>query len=114
VSPLEGPDFRDIRTARVNATTTAGDNTLLTATPGRSIRVYGYQLVAAGAAGVVTIKDGAGTVLATLNLPVGTPVPYVGGSTAPAFEGGVGQSLVLTTAPSQTVTGHLAYYLLAS
>lgn len=111
--PIEGPDYRDVKTARVNATTAAGDNTLVAAVAGKAIRVLGYELEAAGAAGVATMKDGAGNVLWSENLPLASPIQYAGGDDAPVGDCAIGQPLVLTNAATQTVTGHLAYILLS-
>jgi hypothetical protein len=111
--PIEGPDYRDVKTARVNATVAGGDNTLVPAVAGKIIRLLGSELTAATAAGVVTLKDGAGNILATENLPLATPVGYAGGDDAPVGDTAPGQALVLTTVATQTVTGHLAYLLMS-
>lgn len=57
---------------RINNAAASGDTTVVAATAGKTVRVYGLRLSAAAAV-TVQIKDGAGTVLEVINLGAGVP-----------------------------------------
>jgi hypothetical protein len=99
------------KTVRVNATAD-GDNTLV-ADPGDGFRIvvlsYYFRVIGTGDA---TFRSGsAGTIWfveAGLAAP-GARVQWNGSLEAPAFVGDASEALVVNTAASQDVAGHLTY-----
>lgn len=89
--------------ARINNGAASGDTTIVAAAAGKSVRAYGLRLSAAAAC-VVSIKDGAGTVLEVVNfgaagalvLPM-REVPY--------YSTTAGNALVMNVATAVQVDG---------
>lgn len=100
--------FADIKFARINAVLN-GLNTLVAAVAGKRIRVLGYAFTTTGAQ-TPDFRDGAGTVLAgPFDLGALGKADYIGGPECPAFETGIGQSLVLNNSVLTSARGHLTY-----
>ena len=99
----------DVKYVRVNATSD-GDNTVVAAVAGKSIRVLGYVLTAT-AAGLITLQDTAGTpvVHAQLSLATNGTASYAGGLQAPAFETASGTGVEISNPSSVDTVGHLTY-----
>lgn len=110
--PVEGPDYRDVRTVRVNADAD-GDNVILAGVPGKVIRVVGYDLTSTNAAAAIAVvKSSGGGVLAELQFAVNGGSSYAGSADSPAFDTVAGEGLVISCAVAQDVNGHLAYVLM--
>ena len=92
---------------RINNAAAAGDITVVAGTSGRSVRVYGLRLSAAGAT-IVQIKDGAGTVLEQFNLAAGGGVRLKLRGT-PFYIGTQGNALIVNSSNPVQVDGELEY-----
>lgn len=99
----------DVRTAVINATTTAGDNTIVAADTNRKIKVVGYVLVAA-AATTVTWKRGTTALSGAMALAANGAVPAPVNETTAWFETAVNEALVMTLGAG-AVQGHVVYVL---
>lgn len=100
-------DRRQLRFARIDATAD-GDNTIVAAVTGRKIRVLSYSITARGTApNVVTLKSGASTTKAVLNLADNTGLTYAG--PYPALETDDGDAFVVNVEAGKDATGHLTY-----
>jgi hypothetical protein len=103
-----------MQSAPINATA-SGPNTVVAATPGRSIRVLGFVLDAAGVV-TVTWQDGAANNLSgPLSLPANTPslvapiAPPIVGSPCFWMITAQGQSLVLSLSAAIAVGGVVVF-----
>lgn len=107
--PVEGPDYRDVKTVRVNADAD-GDNVVLAGIAGKVIRVTGYELTSTNAAAAIAVvKSSGGAVLAELQFGVNGALEYAGSANSPAFDTLVGEGLVIACAVAQDVNGHLSF-----
>lgn len=103
---------RTIQFAVINASS-SGDNTLVAADTGKTIRVLSYVFVAAGTVNI-TFKSGAST-----SLSGAMPFVVNAGAVAPPSSPAAGaymqtaanQALVMNLSQAVAVTGHLSYYL---
>lgn len=110
--PVGGPDYRDVKTVRVNADAD-GDNVVLAGVAGKIIRVVGYALTSTNAAAAIaTVKSSGGAALAELQFDVNRALGYAGSADSPAFDTAAGEGLVINCAVAQDVNGHLAYVLM--
>lgn len=101
----------DVKYAKVDATAD-GDNVVIAAVAGKSIRVLGYTLTGAGVAGTATLQDTAGTpvVHGKLSLSTSGGVSYAGGLEAPAFETAAGTGVEINNGTTgQDTLGHITY-----
>lgn len=99
----------DVRTAAINATTTAGDNTIVAANANSRIKVIGYVLVAA-AATTATWKVGTTAVSGAMSLAANGGVSAPINETTAWFSTAVNEGLVLTLGAG-AVQGHVVYVL---
>lgn len=88
----------------------SGANSLVAAVPGKSIRVLGYALVAAGAV-TVNFENGTTDISGVMSLAANGGVSYPGGVQCPAFETSPGTALGLTLGGAVQVSGHICYQL---
>lgn len=99
-----------LNTVAIQATAD-GDNTIVAAVAGKRIQVTGY-LVMVTAAGLVTCKDGAGTVLAKWPCAANGGAAYPGNPIVPAMRTAPGQALVINNPAGVDTYGHVAYLLI--
>lgn len=106
---IGNPSRYEVLFARVNATSD-GDNTVIAAVAGKSIRVLGFVLNL-NAAGVSTIQDSASSpvIHASFEFPDGGGVSYSGGIFCPAFELATGTALEINNAAGVDTLGFITY-----
>lgn len=95
------------------AATSDGDNTVIAAVPGKSIRVIGYA-INVNAAGTCQFQDSAAEspeVFAAFEFPDGGGATYSGSRADPAFEVVPGLALEVKVAEGVDATGHVTYEL---
>jgi hypothetical protein len=90
--------------------TADGDNTVIASVAGKRIQVTGYLLMVT-AAGLVTCKDGAGTVLSKWPCAANGGAAYPGNPIVPAFRTAPGQALVINNPAGVDTYGHISYLL---
>lgn len=100
---------RDVRTAAINAATTAGDNTIVAADANNKIKVLGYVLIA-GAATTATWKRGTTAVSGAMSLAANGGVSAPINETTAWFQTAVNEALVLTLGAG-AAQGHVVYVL---
>lgn len=104
---IDHPGTYEVKHVRINATSD-GDNTVISAVPGRKIRVLSYVITATGA-GTCLFQSTSDVVAASFSLAAQGGVSYAGGINAPAFETATGTGLEVSCAASQDILGHLTY-----
>jgi hypothetical protein len=92
----------------------AGDNIILTGTPGKKIRVLGY-MVCFSTNSTAIWKSGSTAISGTMHVSSGANITmHLGDNWAsgglPVLETGVGEDLILSLGGAHTVGGHLTYY----
>lgn len=98
-----------------SGTPSAGDNELVAAISGKSIKVYAFTLMAGGTDNALYFKTGTDTHFggsaAKVTVNVSGPVPGVTVPFNPQghFTGGSGESLALTASTTQPVFGQITY-----
>jgi type 1 fimbria pilin len=98
-------------------TTTSGDNTIVTAVPGRKIRLINYTAIATGAV-AIRWKSGASTNLSgAMSLAANGGAAPSGSGQSPAgfiglLETNSGDALVLNLGAAVQVSGHLTYQVI--
>lgn len=88
----------------------AGDNIVVPAVPGASIRVLNYLIIASAAVDAYW-NDGV-PLSGPLPLPDQAGVNFIGVNESPAFETERGTPLLLNLSDAIQVSGHLAYTLI--
>jgi len=98
-----------VKFARIDATAD-GDNEIVAAVAGKSIRVLGYAL-SVSAAGLISLQDTAGTpvVHGQFDLADNGVVSYAGGINAPAFETAEGEGVEIENPAGVDTLGHMTY-----
>lgn len=101
----------DVKYAVVNAAAD-GDNVIIAAVAGKSIRVLGYALTGASTAGgTITLQDTAGTPVVHAKLAIANNggVSYAGGLQAPAFQTAAGTGVEVNNPTGVDTFGHMVY-----
>lgn len=103
----------DVKYAKVDAAAD-GDNVIIAAVTGKSIRVLGYVLThTASLAATITIQDTAATPVVHAKLRMtaeGGAVAYAGGLDAPAFQTAAGTGVEINNPGTGSDTfGHMVY-----
>ena len=96
------------------AATLSGDNTILTGTPGKKIRVLGYT-ISFSTNNTAQWKSGSTNISGVMHYASGGSITFhLGDSWAsgglPVLETGVGEDLILNLGGAITAGGHLTYY----
>lgn len=100
------PDGKELKFAAI-AASSSGDNTVVSAVPGKRIRVFNTMVVA-GSSVTAKWKSGASTDLSG-DMQYAANGGYCTDSMSGMFRTAVGEALVLNLSGAVTVGGHLAF-----
>jgi hypothetical protein len=95
--------------ARINNAAAAGDTVVVAGVAGQSVRVYGLRLSVAGAT-IVSIKDGAGTVLEVFNFAGAGVAPPLDLRDETYYTTVSGNGLIVNSSAAVQVDGRLEYF----
>lgn len=95
--------------ARINNAGASGDITVVTAVAGQSVRVYGLRISVAGAT-IVSIKDGAGTVLEVFNFAGAGVAPPLDLRDETYYTTASGDALIVNSSAAVQVDGRIEYF----
>lgn len=107
------PGNQGFKYAKIRVETADQDHLIIEGVPNKRICVLGYAMYLSKG-GDLLVKDTAGTVLSELvELPSKQILNYAGGAFCPAFEGAVGEGIVLNilniSGGKVIVTGNVTY-----